>query len=139
MFDPVHLLMVSASAQMTFVCLLGWVMLVPRQFGTAAGALRALSKRDFTAAHVDWVLLALAQLGAALLLTQHPIPHARWVAAALVFGGWLNPVPYVLRAFGVNAFRFGGDRWQRLSAALAGTSSLALTGAWLTLFVEVWS
>lgn len=85
MFDPVHLLMVSASAQMTFVCLLGWVMLVPRQLGAAAGALRALC------------------------------------------------------AFGVNAFRLGGDRWQRFSAALAGTSSLALTGAWLTLFVELWS
>jgi len=136
--DPVHLLIRNAAAQITFTMLLGWLMLIPRQRRQPEGRLHALLKRDFTAAHVDWLMLAFMQLGAAFLFSQHRVSHGRLIAVALVFGGWVNPVPYAMRAFGVNAFRLGGDWKQALSALLSATSSLALTVAWVAILVEVW-
>jgi hypothetical protein len=131
---PEQLLAVNAAAQIAFSCLLGWLMLIPRQpWGKRLSPLRS---RDFTAAHLDWLMLAFMQLGASYLMTRHGFTHARGIAYALVFGGWVNPVPYVLRAFGVNAFSLSGGAKQLAGAALAGVSSLLITAAWIAIVVD---
>jgi hypothetical protein len=56
----------------------------------------------------------------------------------LAANGWINPIPYVLRALGTNAFVFAGRYRQRIAAAASAVSSLALTGAWITIFVGAW-
>jgi hypothetical protein len=133
---PEQLLAGNGAAQIAFSSLMGWLMLVPRQpWGKRFTQLRS---RDFTAAHLDWLMLAFMQLGASYLMTRHGFAHARWIAYALVFGGWVNPVPYVLRAFGINAFSLSGDAKQRASAALSGLSSLLITGAWIAIVIDWW-
>jgi hypothetical protein len=134
--DPSRLLLHSAVLQFLFSVLLGWLMLVPRQ--PWGKGLQWLKSKDFTAAHLDWFMLAFMQLGAGGLLRWHPAPHAEIVAYTLIAGGWLNPVPYVLRALGVNAFSLGGGVRQFTSALLAGMSSLAITLGWFVLVVETW-
>jgi hypothetical protein len=52
-----------------------------------------------------------------------------WVLVLMVFGGWINPLAYVFRAFGVNAFQFSGGLLQRFAAALGGVSSAAIVVA----------
>lgn len=134
--DPVQLLAWNASAQIAFSSLLGWLMLVPRQ--PWGGRFRRLGARDFTAAHLDWLMLAFMQLGASYALARRAVPHAQWIGVALVIGGWINPVPYVLRGFGVDAFVFAGDWKQRASAGLSGLSSALIAAAWITIAVESW-
>ena len=51
----------------------------------------------------------------------------------LVFGGWTNALPYLLRGFGINAFVMGGNAVQRISAGIAGISVLAIIVAWTIL------
>jgi hypothetical protein len=134
--DPEQLLAWNAGAQIAFSSLLGWAMLIPRQpWGRRWQQLRS---RDITAAHLDWMMLAFMQFGASYSLTRHAVAHDRWIAIALIAGGWLNPMPYALRAFGINAFSFSGDWKQRTSAAISGISSLLIAGAWITLVVEGW-
>jgi hypothetical protein len=134
MFDPFQVLLGNAALQITFSTVLGWAMLIPRQPWGARW--KPLLSRDFTAAHLDWLMLAFMQAVAALVLREHPAVHAPLFAALLVLGGWLNPVPYVFRAFGINAFSLSGGWKQFTSAALSGVSSLALTVAWLGVLIE---
>jgi len=134
--DPEQLLVWNAGAQIAFASLLGWLMLIPRQ--PWGGAFKRLRSRDFTAAHLDWLMLAFMQFGASYSMTRHAFAHARWIALALVAGGWLNPVPYVMRSFGIDAFSLSGGWKQRLSAGLSGTSSLLITGAWLAIVIGSW-
>jgi hypothetical protein len=125
----------SAVLQVGWSIVLGWAMLLPHQ---AWGApFRRLRHRDVTAAHVDWVVLALLELGASYLLSLRPVPHASLAAVLLVYGGWMNPVPYFLRAFGVNAFSFSGSAVDRFSAAVAASSVVAITLGWYAI-VAVW-
>jgi hypothetical protein len=118
--------------QIAFSVALGWVMLVPRQ--PWGRALAPLLSKDFTAAHLDWFMLSFMQLGAFAALVSTGTPGEPWVAVCLIIGGWLNPVPYVLRAFGLNAFQLGGRPSQRI----AGVSSLLISAGWVGLAVDVW-
>jgi hypothetical protein len=125
----IRTLLCNAAAQVFVACLLGWWMLIPMQPWGAA-LRRKGSARALLAAHLDWILLALTQCLAAVIHQVFRLQHETLITAALVAGGWLNPVPYLLRAFGVDAFVFAG-RWpQRLAAGVAGASALALTLAW---------
>lgn len=134
MTDPVQLLEWNAGVQIAFSSLFGWLLLVPRQpWGEGLKRLRA---KAFTAAHLDWLLLAFMQFGASYTLARHTVPHAGWVAVALVIGGWLNPVPYVMRGLGVDAFAMAGGPVQRASAALSAASSLLITASWITIAIE---
>ncbi|MBK7859450.1 MAG: hypothetical protein IPJ65_12665 [Archangiaceae bacterium] len=133
---PPELLSFNAAAQIAFSSLLGWAMLVPMQPWGARFAPRAALRPALRSAHLDWLMLAFMQFGAAYLLDRWPVTHAPAVAALLVFGGWLNPVPYVMRGFGVDAFSFSGGWKQKLSAGLSGISSLAITAAWLLVLAE---
>jgi hypothetical protein len=132
----VQLLSWNAGAQIAFASFLGWAMLVPHQ--PWGRRWKRLHSRDVTAAHLDWMMLAFMQFGASYALANRPLAHGEWIAGALIAGGWLNPVPYALRAFGINAFAFAGDWKQRTSAAISGISSLLITGAWVAFVVEAW-
>jgi hypothetical protein len=133
---PEQMLAWNAGAQLAFSSLLGWAMLFPRQ--PWGQRWKLLLHRGFTSAHLDWMMLAFMQFGASYALARHGVPHARTIALALVIGGWLNPIPYVLRAFGIDAFSLAGDWKQRVSAAISGGSALLITVAWIAITVESW-
>lgn len=133
MLDPTQLLLRNGALQVAFSILLGWLMLVPRQpWGTRWAFLK---HRDFTAAHVDWLMLAFMQFGAGLILREHPSPRGTLIALSLIGGGWLNPVPYVLRALHLDAFTPGATLRQRATATLSAISSVALTTGWAILLL----
>lgn len=127
---PSWLLSLSASLQIAFSSILGFVMLIPMQ--PWGKALRLpVDPKALVAAHLDWIMLAFMQFGAAFVVARWPIASAETAAWLLVFGGWLNPVPYILRGVGINAFAFAGGVKQRVSASIAGSSALAILVAWL--------
>lgn len=131
-----RLLALNAALQIAFSSALGFAMLIPLQpWGQRAGKL--LRSRLMTAAHLDWFMLAFMQVTAAFLLDRWPVdaPVAAAVAALLVAGGWLNPVPYVLKAAGIDAFVWAGPPRQKIAASVAGLSSLAILVAWIVLIV----
>jgi hypothetical protein len=138
MTDSAHWLVHSATLQFTFSIALGWLMLVPRQ--PWGRSLKWLHSKDFTAAHVDWFILSFMQFAAVgiMSLMQSKVSTPWTICVLLALGGWLNPVPYVFRAIGINAFTLGGDRRQMAAAALAGLSSLAITVGWGLLLFQSW-
>ncbi len=136
--DPARLLALNAGAQIAFSSLLGWAMVVARQPWMRDRAsmeerdhARTLRHKAMTAAHLDWVMLAFMQGVAAFLLDRWPISSGATIAVLLVYGGWVNPVAYVFRALGVDAFAFAGGIGQRAAAAFAGSSSVAIVVAWI--------
>ncbi len=86
--------------------------------------------RSLLSAHLDWYMLAFMQWGAAWLMHQWPVTQSSFAAWLLVFGGWTNALPYLLRGAGINAFAFAGDGRQRAAAAISGASALAILIAW---------
>lgn len=133
MTDWPLLLAANAGAQILFAVLLGWAMLLPTR-STSNG--QAVDHRQLRAAYLDWIMLGLSQTAAALIIAEAQLRQVAAPAILLIAGGWLNPLPYVLRAFGIDAFRFAGSPKQRASAALDGLSSVALTIGWVLLLIE---
>ena len=133
MTDWPLLLAANAGAQIFFAVLLGWAMLLPTRPGSSG---QTIDHRQLWAAHLDWIMLGLSQTAAALIITEANLTHSALAAVLLIAGGWLNPLPYLFRAFGIDAFRYAGSMVQRASAALGGVSSVALTIGWLLLLVE---
>ncbi|MGH7439951.1 MAG: hypothetical protein ACRENE_30040 [Polyangiaceae bacterium] len=127
--DPTALLAYSASLQIFVSSLLGALMLIPMQ--PWGKSLRPkLDMRALLATHLDWLMLAFMQGVAAFLFMHWPETKSRGVAIALVFGGWINPVSYLFRGFGVNAFAFAGPPLQRAAATLVGVSAACIIAAW---------
>ncbi|PZR14493.1 MAG: hypothetical protein DI536_10580 [Archangium gephyra] len=126
----------NAILQVAFSSFLGWLMLLPRQ-KRGGGALAVLLTKDFTAAHLDWLMLAFMQFGAAVVVSTRAIPYSSVMVACLIFGGWANPLSYVFRAFGVNGFAMGGDVTQRIAASIGALSSSAITVGWGLILVGV--
>lgn len=126
----------NAILQVAFSIFLGWLMLLPRQ-KRGGGALAVLLTKDFTAAHLDWLMLAFMQFGAAFVVSTRAIPYSSVMVACLIFGGWANPLSYVFRAFGVNGFAMGGDVTQRIAASIGALSSSAITVGWGLILVGV--
>lgn len=127
----------NASAQIFVACLLGWVMLLPMQPWGKRLKATLPSTRAMLSAHLDFILLALAQGLVAFVSTRVELAYPRTLVALLVFGGWVNPLPYLFRAKGVDAFVMAGDARQRLASALSGVSSAALTIAWGMITVQL--
>ena len=135
--DPIKLLTFNAGLQILFSSLFGVVMLVPMQ--PWGKALRAkIPAKASLAAHLDWIMLGLAQGVAAVGISAFGSPEGLVAPTLLIFGGWVNPTPYLFRGFGVNAFVLGGGRLQVLASSLAGLSSLAIIAAW-SLLLYSWS
>ena len=132
--DPVSLLTLNAAAQVLVASLLGWLMLLPMQ--PWGGALRQLDLKSLRSTHLDWLMLAFMQWGAAFLISRFPQASSPLAATLLVFGGWTNALPYLLRGFGINAFALAGPPKQLLSALISAASSLAITVAWAMLLLR---
>jgi hypothetical protein len=130
-----RVLLTNAVAQVLVACLLGWYMLVPLQpWGTR---FKTLPMKALLAAHLDFILLALTQLLAAAVEREAGLPSPRLVTGLLILGGWLNPLPYLFRGAGVDAFVLAGPTRQRLAAGLAGFSSVCLTVAWALVLIHL--
>jgi hypothetical protein len=130
--DPVHLLACNAALQLLVSSLLGTLMLIPLQpWGKKVAA--RMNMKSLLATHIDWYMLAFMQWGAAFIMGRWPSTANLHLAMLLVFGGWTNALPYLLRSFGINAFVMGGNTLQRISAGIAGSSVLAIIIAWSVL------
>lgn len=132
--ESVKLLVFSGSLAVLFSSLLGVLMLIPLQ----AHQSKKQSNFNFKhmgAAHLDWIMLGFCQGLAAVLIWAFGLSVELWVVILMVFGGWANPLPYVFRAFGINAFQFSGSLLQRCAAMLGGLSSLAIVVSWAVLLV----
>ena len=127
--DPVYLLSLNAAVQVLASSLFGAGLLIPLQpWGRRfAGKIHF---RALVAAHLDWLMLAFMQWGAAFLMSRWPGTRSLLAAALLIFGGWTNPTPYLLRGFGLDAFVYGGSVAQRLASAIAGLSVVSVITAW---------
>ncbi|HEX2571319.1 MAG TPA: hypothetical protein VH877_17305 [Polyangia bacterium] len=131
--DPVLILAANGSAQILVSSLLGVFMLVPLQpWAKAKGSLLWArgNAKALLAVHLDLLMLAFMQFAAAFVLGRWPLARGHTIAWLLVFGGWVNPSPYLFRALGINAFVLGGPWPQRLAAGLGGVSVLSILTAW---------
>lgn len=136
--DPVLLLAFNAGAQVLVSSLLGALMLVPMQ--PWGKALRPrLHNKALLAVHLDLYMLAFMQWGAAFTMRAWPALASGPVAWMLVFGGWTNPMPYLLRGFGINAFVLAGAPVQRIAAGIAGCSVIAILVAWSRILWGMWA
>lgn len=126
--DPVLILVANGSAQILVSSLLGVFMLIPQQ-PWARGRPR-FNAKALLAVHLDLLMLAFMQFAAAFVLSRWLFVYGPAIAWLLVFGGWVNPSPYLFRGFGINAFVLGGPWPQRLAAGLGGVSVLAILTAW---------
>lgn len=130
--ESARLLIFSGSASMFFATLVGVAMLVPMQPWGRKYA-KGLNFRQIGMAHLDWIMLGLMQGLAAGLIVAFALAPATWVIWAMILGGWLNPLAYVFRAFGVDAFSLAGGPLQRLAAGLGGFSSALIVVSWAVL------
>lgn len=125
--DPVRLLVINATLQFLVSSLLGVLLLLPMQSWGKDLTRYVKSVQDMRATHLDWLMLGLMQYGIAFGLSYLPLQNARLIACLLVFGGWMNAFPYLIRGlFGINAFALSGPPRQFLSALLGLISVTAL-------------
>ncbi len=134
--NPIRLLVANAAFQVLAASLLGVVMLIPMQPWAKALKMK-LDFKSMLSTHLDWLMLAFMQWGAAAVMNLWPETQATWVSWLLVFGGWMNVAPYVFRGFGINAFVLGGGKKQLAAAGLSGLSSLSLIIAWSRLVFKI--
>lgn len=134
MIPEARLLSFSAALLFLASSLAGVALLIPLQPWGQPFAQRISNFRSLVAGHVDWVLLAAMQLGAAFAMTQLGAPTGAWVAWLIVAGAWLNPMPYFVRGFfGVNAMVFAGGAGQRVASTLGIASSTSIIIGWSAL------
>lgn len=129
--------MFSGGLSILFASLLGVAMLIPLQ-PWGKGAFGNVNFKQLLAAHLDWVLLGLMQGLAGGLITVFALSPPRLIVWFMVLGGWLNPLPYLFRAFGINAFALTGSLTQRIAASLGGISATMIIAAWAALLWNAW-
>jgi hypothetical protein len=134
--NPILLLTANASLQVLASSLLGALMLIPFQPWGAAFK-RRVNLKALLSAHLDWLMLAFMQWGAASTMEHLPNTASQTAAWLLVFGGWSNATPYLFRAFGVDAFSLSGSLLQRAAASFGALSSLAIIVAWAHIGLDV--
>ncbi len=131
--DFARVLLVNAALQVFASSVLGFVMLLPMQPWVPASVKRLPPARALLPVHLDLYMLAFMQALAALAMIHLGLPRLPGVVVALlVFGGWMNPLPYLFRLFKVNAFVLGpgGGLRQWVAASLAGLSASGIVAAW---------
>ncbi len=131
------MLVFSGSLSVLFASLLGALMLIPLQ-PWGKKAFRGVNFKQLLAAHLDWVMLGLMQGLAAGLIAVFLLSPSALIVALMILGGWLNPLPYLFRAFGINAFALTGSLTQRVAASLGGISSTMIILAWTALLASAW-
>lgn len=131
-----QLLLLSGAASILWSSLLGLYMMIPHIGSPALSRLtKGVNLRQLLSAHLDWIMLALMQALAAGMIFAFDITPPVWVVAGFIYGNWMNAMPYFLRAFGINAFVFGGGIVQRTFAFLGGISVLTLIICWAVLIM----
>lgn len=135
--DAARLLIFSGSAAVFFSSLMGVAMLIPMQ-PWGRHLVKGLNFRQIGAAHLDWIMLGLMQAMAGGLIAAFALVPASWVVWAMIIGGWLNPLPYLFRAFGVDAFALAGGPLQRAAALLGGFSATLIVVSWAVLLHSAW-
>ncbi|MGF1512050.1 MAG: hypothetical protein ACFB9M_21370 [Myxococcota bacterium] len=134
--EAMRVLVVSGGAAILWSSLLGFGMLVPMQ-PWARGWAGKPNVKPVGSAHLDWIMLALMLGLAAQVLVAFEV-RVSWTAIiALAAGAWLNPLPYVFRAFGVNAFVLGGPPRQVAAASLGFASSVGIIYGWTAILIAV--
>jgi hypothetical protein len=132
--DGAKFLALSGSLSIFFSTWIGVLMLFPRKPKPGGAEAPSVNFKQIGAAHIDWIMLGLMQglAGALIFLFKvTPAPYVLWLMA---FGAWFNPLPYVFRAFGINAFVFAGGPVQRGAAAMGALSSTAIIVSWSMIF-----
>lgn len=135
--EAARLLLFSGGLSILFASLLGFAMLIPLQ-PWGRKVFQGINFKQAGAAHLDWIMLGLMQALAAGLIVVFDLSPSSFAVWAMVFGGWLNPLPYVFRAFGINAFALAGPPLQRFAAALGAFSSTLIVVAWVLLLASAW-
>lgn len=131
------LLFLSAASAILWSSILGLFMMIPHlRISSLSKLTRKVNFRQLLSAHLDWIMLAFMQGLAAGLLVALELSVELWVVIALIFSGWMNAVPYFLRAFGINAFVYGGGVIQKTANVLGAISVFAMIAAWLFLVVR---
>lgn len=129
-YEVGRLLACSGALELAASCVLGVGMLALMQPWATALARRGPKLRDLGGMHLDLLMLAFVQIAAALLVRSFELSLSLPAAVVLMTGCWLNPVPYLVRGFGINAFALGGSRAQRFWALLGLASVVALLVGW---------
>ena len=137
MMMAAYILIFSGALSVFISSLIGFAMLIPMQPWGRKWA-KGLNFRQIGAAHLDWIMLGLMQGLAAGFILLFALTPPAWSIWAMVIGGWLNPLAYVFRAFGVDAFSFAGEPLQRAAAALGGVTSTFIAVAWFVLLHAAW-
>lgn len=135
--EATKLLVFSGGLSILFASLLGAAMLIPLQpWGQRLA--KGMNFKQLTAAHLDWIMLGLMQGLAGALIFAFALTPSILTVWAMVLGGWMNPLPYLFRAFGINAFSLSGPPLQRIAASLGGLSSTFILVAWTILLLSAW-
>ena len=132
--ESAKFLALSGSISIFFSAWIGVLMLFPRKPKADPNDKPNVNFKQIGAAHIDWILLGLMQGLAGVLIFLFGITPAYYVLWIMAFGAWFNPLPYVFRAFGVNAFVFAGGPVQRIAAGMGGLSSTAILVSWSMIF-----
>ncbi len=128
---PVKLLVINASIQILVSSLLGFLLLIPMQPWGKNFLTKVRNINDLRSTHLDWLMLAFMQYGAAFALMHLPVTKPGIVSALLVCGGWMNATPYLVRGiWGINAFSLSGDGKQIAAASLGLISVLSIITGW---------
>lgn len=136
--EATRLLVFSGGLSILFASLLGTVMLIPLQ-PWGKGLFKAVNFKQLLAAHLDWVMLGLMQGLAGGLIAVFALAPSATIVWFMVIGGWLNPLPYLFRAFGINAFALTGSPVQRAAATLGAISAAMIIIAWSALLLQAWA
>lgn len=137
MISAAQILMFSGGCAILLSSSIGFMMLIPLQ-PWGRKWIKGINFRQIGAAHLDWIMLGLMQglaVGLVLLFQLNP-PY--WSVVAMIAGAWINPLSYVFRAFGIDAFSFAGDRLQRAAAMVGGASATAIAVSWFVLLNAAW-
>jgi hypothetical protein len=126
-------LMLNASIQILVSTILGFIMLIPMQpWGQDMGSYFP-SMHAMLAVHLDWYMLAFMEFSCAVLFIFHPSIASSNISRALMFGGWVNPMAYLLRDIGIDAFVIGGDIRQMTAALISGLSATCILVSWIVI------
>lgn len=120
----------SGTLELFVSSLLGFLLLIPMQPWGKNFFRRIKNPVDLRHTHIDWLMLAFLQFAVAFALSQNPHPHEFRITALIIFGGWMNATPYLVRGvWGINAFSLSGDWKQVFFASLGLLSVLSILTA----------
>jgi len=129
----VSILIFNASIQIFVSTALGFIMLIPLQPWGGFSKLYLPSMHALLAVHLDWYMLAFLEFACAFMFNMYPSISSWNVALLLMFGGWVNPMAYLLRGYGINAFVFGGGPIQLIASSVSGISVVSILVGWSVL------